>query len=58
MHKKGDKDNLPNHRPISIVPILGKIFETSIENQIYEYYYANNLFSSFQSGFCAGMSTI
>ena len=29
IHKKGPKDNIENYRPISTLPILGKIFEKS-----------------------------
>ena len=29
-HKKGNKQNLKNYRPISLPPIAGKIFEKNI----------------------------
>ena len=51
MHKKGDKQLLENYRPVSLLPILGKVFEKILYNDIYEYLQENNLLCESQSGF-------
>ena len=30
IHKKGDKQNLKNYRPVSLLPVAGKIFESIV----------------------------
>ena len=37
IHRKSDKQNLKNYRPVSILPISGKIFERLISNEIFNY---------------------
>ena len=39
IHKRGDKQLLQNYRPVSLLPICGKIFERIIFNPIFEYLY-------------------
>ena len=51
VHKKGDKQIVDNYRPVSLLPILGKIFERIIFNSIFEYLEENNLLCPNQSGF-------
>ena len=51
VHKKGDKQVLRNYRPVSLLPICGKIFERLIYNNLYEFFIKNDLISSNQSGF-------
>ena len=51
IHKKGDKQLVNNYRPVSLLPICGKILERIIFNSIYKYLDDNNLLSSNQSGF-------
>ena len=58
VHKKGDKQLLKNYRPISLLPIFGKIFERIIYNNIFEYLTTNKLISDNQSGFKPGDSCI
>ena len=55
--KKGDKQLITNYRPISLLPISGKILEKIIFNNHYSYLYANNLITKNQSGFRPGVST-
>ena len=55
--KKGDKQLIKNYRPISLLPICGKIFEKIIFNNLYNYHNVNNLITKNQSGFCPGHST-
>ena len=58
VHKKGDKQLLKNYRPISLLPIFGKIFERIIYNNIFEYLTTNKLISDNQSGFKPGDSCV
>ena len=58
IHKKGDKQNIKNYRPVSLLPICGKIFERLIFNEMFIYFSANKLISKNQSGFQPGDSCI
>ena len=51
VHKKGDKQILKNYRPISLLPIAGKIFERLLYDRMFEFFIENNLISNNQSGF-------
>ena len=51
VHKKESKNILKNYRPISLLPVCGKIFEKCIYNSLYFYLESNNILSKFQSGF-------
>ena len=56
--KKDDKQLIKIYRPISLLPICGKIFEKIIFNNLYNYLNTNNLITNNQSGFRPGDSTI
>ena len=58
IHKKGDKQILKNYRPISLLPITGKIFERLLYDRMFEFFTENNLISDNQSGFKPGDSYI
>lgn len=58
LYKKGDTEELSNYRPISILPIISKIFEKLIANQILEYLEDNDLLCKNQFGFRKGLSTV
>ena len=58
VHMKGNKETLENYRPVSLLPICGKIFERLIYNSLFEFFIANELISSNQSGFKPGDSCI
>ena len=49
--KKGDKQNIKNYRPVSLLPICSKIFERIIYDNVLKYFLDNNLISPKQSGF-------
>ena len=49
--KKGDKQILKNYRPISLLPVCGKIFEKLIFNEMFKFLIENDLISPNQSGF-------
>ena len=55
--KKGDKQSIKNYRPISLLPICGKMLEKIIFNNLYHYLNSNNLITRKQSGFRPGDST-
>ena len=52
-HKK-DKTLINNDRPISLLPIFGKIFERVIYNSLFSYFLRNKLFTPSQSGSLTG----
>ena len=56
---KGNIKNDPNnYRPISVLPILAKVFEKLVFDQIYSYLTENGILSKFQSGFRSNHSTL
>ena len=55
--KSGDKTKIENYRPISVLPVLNKIFEKLIHNRIYNFFCENNLISDNQYGFMKHRST-
>ena len=56
--KKGDKQNIKNYRPVSLLPICSKIFERIIYDNMLKYFLDNNLITPKQSGFRPGDSCI
>ena len=55
IHKKKDKSDISNYRPVSILSNYSKVYEKLIYNQLYQYF-KNILFPS-QCGFRKGYST-
>ena len=51
IHKKSDKQTINNYRPVSLLPICGKIFDRLIFNSLFEYLEKCKLLSPHQSGF-------
>ena len=58
VHKKDDRQEVNNYRPISLLPICGKILEKIVFDQVYYFLNLNNLLTKNQSGFRPGDSTI
>ena len=56
--KSGEKTDVNNYRPISVVPTIAKTFEKIIHDQLYAYLSDNNLLASCQSGFRSLHSTV
>ena len=58
VHKKNDKQLLKKYRPISLLPICGKVLERLLDNSVFEFFIQNNLITPNQSGFKTGDSYI
>ena len=58
VHKKGSRQCKKNYRPISLLPLFGKMFEKLIYDYIYEHLCDNVLLTQHQSGFRPGDSTV
>ncbi|XP_049944790.1 uncharacterized protein LOC126426817 isoform X6 [Schistocerca serialis cubense] len=56
--KKGDKSNPSNYHPISLIPIISKIIEDCVHQQMNHYFERNNLLSISQYGFRSKLSTV
>ena len=56
--KKGVKLDISNYRPISVIPVVLKVFEKIVYGQLYQYLNENKLLPSCQSGFCSLHSTL
>ena len=57
LHKKEDINLIGNYRPISLLPVLSKIFEKSATNQLIKYLEENNLIAHNQHAYRKGHST-
>ena len=51
IHKKEIKNLLKSYRPIRLLSIFGKIYERIIFKELFKYFYQNQLFTKFRSGF-------
>jgi len=58
IHKKSNRQDKSNYRPISLLPICGKLLEKVVFDEVYSYLNSHNLLSKNQSGFRPGDSTI
>lgn len=56
--KKGDPNWVGSYRPISIIPVLGKVMESVMNSQLVSYLESNMLLSNLQHGFRKGHSTV
>ena len=58
IHKKNKKNLKENYRPISLLPIFGKILEKLMYDTLFSHLVSYNLLNPNQSGFRPGDSTI
>ena len=58
VHKKNSRQSKENYRPISLLPIFGKIFEKLIFDSMYEHFCNHGLITPNQSGFRPNDSAI
>ena len=47
-----DKQLIKTYRPVSLLPVCGKIFEKTIFNSLFKYLEDKNLLNGNRSGFC------
>ena len=57
IHKAGDKSDVSNYRPISLLSLISKVLERIVHNQISLHLTSNKLLSNNQFGFRSGFST-
>ena len=57
LHKNGDRCNVSNHRPGSLVTSISKIFEVVMQTKILKHLTKYNILSSKQYGFRIGLKT-
>ena len=55
--KAGDKRCPNNYRPVSITPIVSKLMESIIKDDLEKHVYGSEILHSSQHGFCRGKST-
>lgn len=58
VYKGGDSTDPSNYRPISILPVISKIIERAVFDQIYPFLNDNSLLYKYQSGFRPNNSTL
>ena len=56
--KEGNKSDKSNYRPISVLPVISRLFEKLVLNQLYQYLDHKGLLSLNQSGFKRLHSTV
>lgn len=57
LYKKGDKNDMNNYRPITLIPVLSKIFEKVMFNKLYNFVTSFNILKKEQFGFKKHSST-
>jgi hypothetical protein len=57
IYKKDNQELLENYRPISILPIFGKLFEKIIYRRLYSFFVSQGILHEKQFGFREGHST-
>lgn len=55
--KAGNRKIVSNYRPISLLPLISKLFEKLLHSRLYHFLNDKNFFSPFQCGFRPFMST-
>ena len=55
--KSDDREDLNNHRPISVLPTVARVFERLIYEELYNYFAENKLLSNEQWGLFTYMDT-
>ena len=56
--KQGDRSDMNNYHPISVISAIAKVFERLVYNQLSSYLSENNILPKYQSGFRSFHSTV
>lgn len=57
IYKKGDPTEMGNYRPITLIPVISKIFEKAMSDRMESFLTKNNILAENQFGFRRGRST-
>ena len=57
IHKKNDRTEVGNYRPISLLSIVGKCLERCVHTEVFKYLQTNNLLSKLQGAYMPRSST-
>ena len=57
IHKKGNKDDICNYRPISLLPIFSKVYEKILLSRLISFTNSHSIIAKCQFGFQKNMST-
>ncbi|XP_077999234.1 uncharacterized protein LOC144452096 [Glandiceps talaboti] len=57
IYKDGDNTNPSNYRPITVLPVIMKVFEKFVHKQLYKHIQTHDLLNQYQSGFRPEHST-
>ena len=49
--KSGDRHEVNDYRPVSVIPVLAKVFECIVHEQLFEYVEKNGILNKEQDGF-------
>ena len=55
--KKGNPNLTSNYRPVSLLSVVGKVFEKTVFKYFFNYLHSNNIIYEYQTGFLPGCST-
>ena len=58
LFKQGERSDLNNYRPISVISVIAKVFERIVYDQLYSFLTKEDVISKQQSGFCSLHSTV
>ena len=58
MFKQGERSDLNNYRPISVISVIAKVFERIVYDQLYSFLAKEDVISKQQSGFRSLHSTV
>jgi hypothetical protein len=51
LHKKGDRYDIHNYRPISIISVFAKLLERLMFNRLIPFFYEKKILTAAQNGF-------
>ena len=58
LFKEGDRNDVNNYRPISVISVVAKVFERIVSDQLYAYLEEHSIICKYQSGFRSTHSTV